>query len=180
MKSNSIKWSHFNLYTTIQKCERTLAPSIALKQLEINISLPKALMVWGDEIRCEFVFRNILHNAIKYSEFYKQIYIGIKDMGRAMDFYIKDNGVGMSKDQVNKMFKLDNTRVSSRGTLNEQGAGIGLLLCHDFIESLGWSLQVESEEGVGTTFHVYIPKHNNPPEITQEPTTKQNPSLQLQ
>lgn len=158
MESNIIKWSYFNLFNTVSKCLHTLSTNINLKQLKITNHLSSNFIVWGDEMRCEFVIRNILHNAIKYSDFYKEIEIGIKDNGNDWNFYIKDNGVGISKEQLNNMFVSDTSRKSTKGTLNEQGAGIGLLLCHDFIESLGWSLLVNSQEGIGTTFHIVINK----------------------
>jgi len=158
MESNIIKWSYFNLFNTVSKCLHTLSTNINLKQLKITNHLSSNFIVWGDEMRCEFVIRNILHNAIKYSDFYKEIEIGIKDNGNDWNFYIKDNGVGISKEQLNNMFVSDTSRKSTKGTLNEQGAGIGLLLCHDFIESLGWSLLVNSQEGIGTTFHIVLNK----------------------
>jgi signal transduction histidine kinase len=158
MHSNTIKWSYFNLFNTVSKCLNTLSININLKQLKIINHLSPNFIVWGDETRCEFVIRNILHNAIKYSDFYKEIEIGIKDNGKDWNFYINDNGIGISKEQLDTMFVNDNSRKSTKGTLNEQGAGIGLLLCHDFIESLGWSLRLNSLEGVGTTFHIFINK----------------------
>lgn len=158
MKSNSIKWEDFDLNTITDKCITTLSSSIRVKQLHVRNNLPKEFIITGDEMRCEFVIRNILHNAIKYSEFYQEIEIGAHDKDIVWDFYIKDNGVGISDDHLQKMFLHDQSRKSTKGTLNEQGAGIGLLLCYDFIESLGWSLEVESEIGVGTTFHIYIKK----------------------
>lgn len=161
MKSNSIKLETFNLYNTIQKTQKVLASSIELKQIQIKNLLPSNYTILGDEMRCEFLVRNIMHNAIKYSDFYKQIEIGIKDKGEEIDFYIKDNGVGMSPEQVKKMFNHDGSRISSKGTMNELGAGIGMLLCHDFVESLGWTLQVESTLGLGTIFHIHIPKDLN-------------------
>lgn len=158
MKSNSVKWEDFDLNLITEKCIITLSSSIRVKQLHVRNNLPKEFIITGDEMRCEFVIRNILHNAIKYSEFYQEIEIGAHDKHIVWDFYIKDNGVGISDDHLQKMFLHDESRKSTKGTLNEQGAGIGLLLCYDFVESLGWSLEVESEIGQGTTFHIYIKK----------------------
>jgi len=158
MQTNSIQWKEINLNTIVEKCLHTLASNITLKQLNILTSVPQYLQIWGDETRCEFIIRNILHNAIKYSEFYRDIEVGVKDNGATWDFYIKDNGIGISEEHLKKMFVKEYTRESKKGTLNEQGAGIGLLLCHDFIDSLGWSLLINSEEGVGTTFHIFIKK----------------------
>lgn len=181
MESNTIKWSYFNLFNTVSKCLNTLATNINLKQLKISNHLSSNFIVWGDEMRCEFVIRNILHNAIKYSDFYKEIEIGIKDNGEYWNFYIKDNGIGIPQEQLDKMFLNEHFRKSTPGTLNEQGAGIGLLLCHDFIESLGWSLFVESKIGVGTIFNIHIQKNDSHKNELNNNKKIEDPSqLQLQ
>ena len=180
MESNTIKWSYFNLYNTVGKCLNTLSTNINLKQLKINNHLSTNFIVWGDEMRCEFVIRNILHNAIKYSDFYKEIEIGIKDNGTNWNFYIKDNGIGIAKPQLEKMFINDNHRTSTKGTLNEQGAGIGLLLCHDFIDSLGWSMHIESELGIGTIIHIHIKKNNTDASISSDKKEEDNLLLAMQ
>lgn len=158
LKDNSIRWTNFNLNHTVEKCIMTLSSSIRVKQLNIKNNLPHNFIIWGDETRCEFTIRNILHNAIKYSEFYKEIEIGVRDKGNVWDFYVQDNGIGISEAHLQKMFVYDHSRKSTKGTLNEQGAGIGLLLCYDFIESLGWSIEVDSTIGKGTIFHIFIKK----------------------
>ncbi len=117
------------------------------------------LIIWGDEKRCEFIVRNILHNAIKYSEFYKEIEIGVFENTSSWDFYIKDNGIGISEDRLEKLFESNFSKGGTKGTLDEQGAGIGLLLCNDFVESLYWKLHVESKLAAGTIFHISIPKN---------------------
>ena len=158
MQTQSISWGQFNLYEITHKCVHTLSPPIQLKKLEINNSIPPTTIVSGDEMRCEFIIRNVIHNAIKYSNICTSIDIGILDQGNEWDFYIKDHGIGISKEKLDQLFTDINSSQSCIGTNNEQGAGIGLLLCHDFIKSLGWNLHVESELGKGTTFHIYIKK----------------------
>ena len=158
LETDSIHWKAFNLNAIVNKCLHTLSPTITIKQLNILTSIPHHLQIWADDIRCEFIIRNILHNAIKYSECCQNIELGIKDIGESWDFYIKDYGIGISEDHLKKMFVNEYSRESKKGTLNEQGAGIGLLLCHDFIESLGWSISVNSKERIGTTFHIFIKK----------------------
>src|SRR5690606_22546715 len=69
MQTNSIAWSNFDPSAVVNKCIYTLSPNIKLKQLKIKNLLNQNLVIWGDEKRCEFIVRNILHNAIKYSEF---------------------------------------------------------------------------------------------------------------
>lgn len=172
MKTNSIAWSSFNIHTVTVKCFNTLRSNIKVKHLKIINNIPTNTFVWGDEMRTEFIIRNILHNAIKYSEFYQRIEIGIIENNDSWDLYIKDNGVGMGEEHVKRIFYTDKSKISSKGTLNEQGAGIGLLLCYNFAESLNWKLQVESKIRIGTTFHIHINKKN------QDIKTSDNASLE--
>lgn len=159
MQTNSIAWSNFDLSAVVNKCIYTLSPNIKLKQLKIKNLLNQNLIIWGDEKRCEFIVRNILHNAIKYSEFYKEIEIGVFENTSSWDFYIKDNGIGISEDRLEKLFESNFSKGGTKGTLDEQGAGIGLLLCNDFVESLYWKLHVESKLAAGTISHISIPKN---------------------
>ncbi|GAB1463233.1 hypothetical protein MASR2M52_12670 [Pedobacter sp.] len=71
---------------------------------------------------------------------------------------IKDTGIGISKAILEKLFKDEN--ISSRGTKNEKGTGLGLMICKDFMSRNGGDIEVSSEMGVGTTFCVTVPTHD--------------------
>ena len=69
---------------------------------------------------------------------------------------VSDNGIGMNKDELNDLFQID--KLNSRpGTNKEAGTGLGLIVCHDFVEKHGGTITVETEEDLGTTFEVKIP-----------------------
>lgn len=165
MKTDSIAWTWFNINSIIESCICTLQSNIKQKQLLIKKEVQDNLIIWGDENRCEFVIRNILHNAIKYSSIRQEIEIGILEEENCWKLYIKDYGVGISSDKVQTILTENNKTMSTKGTQNEQGAGIGLLLCNDFAQSLNWSLIVESEINYGTVFYINIKKTE--PELTQ-------------
>lgn len=156
IKSDSLTCSWVNLNSIIEKCINTLRPNLNLKQLKINNLIPHTYYIWVDESRAEFIIRNVLHNAIKYSEFNQKIELGAKENDEFLDFYIKDYGIGMSEEQLQKIFSHNYSRKSTKGTYQEQGSGIGLLLCSDFAETLGWSIVAESSVDVGTTFHIKL------------------------
>src|SRR5690606_38982829 len=122
--------------------------------------------------------RNILQNAIKYSEMNKDIEIGISKANNTIDFFIKDYGVGIAEENLKDIFLNINKHRTTKGTLNEQGSGIGLVLCHDLIGSLGWSIHVESEIGKGTTFHILIPQQTHD-YIKNNATVNYTPEFQL-
>ena len=69
---------------------------------------------------------------------------------------VKDTGIGMNKDTIIKLFRIDQNN-SSLGTSNEKGTGLGLILCKEFIEKHGGKIWAESEEGKGSTFSFAIP-----------------------
>jgi signal transduction histidine kinase len=73
-------------------------------------------------------------------------------------FTVKDNGVGIPKKDIDKLFKID-VKYTNPGTSNEKGTGLGLLLCKEFIEKHGGSIWVESTEGKGSEFKFSIPKN---------------------
>ena len=68
-----------------------------------------------------------------------------------------DNGVGIRKDAINKLFRIDES-YSTSGTLKEKGTGLGLILCKEFISKHGGEIGLESEEGAGSMFYFTIPK----------------------
>jgi signal transduction histidine kinase len=77
--------------------------------------------------------------------------------GALVVIQIKDEGIGMTADEINKIFEFDNP-VQKRGTASEKGTGLGLLLCKKFIEANQGRLLIESQEGSGSEFTVILPK----------------------
>jgi signal transduction histidine kinase len=102
------------------------------------------------------VIRNFISNAIKYSYPEGKITISCEGTGETIIFRISDNGVGMSPDILNSLFKIGET-ISNKGTNNETGTGIGLLLCKEFIEKHQGEIAVESEIGKGSMFKFHLP-----------------------
>lgn len=126
------------------------------KNIEIVNKSDAAIMVHGDIDMLKTVLRNLLSNALKFSYADSQIIIDtcISD-GKAV-VSVKDSGKGMSKEDQNKLLKTE-THFSSYGTNNEEGSGLGLLLCQDFAIKNGGNLWFESEEGKGSTFYFSVP-----------------------
>ncbi len=104
------------------------------------------------------VIRNLLSNALKFS--YQDSVIemnsNIIDNNRFVEISIKDNGVGIPKDHIDKLFKIG-TAFSTYGTDKEKGTGLGLILCKELVEKNGGSIRVESEEDKGSIFFFTLP-----------------------
>ena len=93
-------------------------------------------MVRCDENMIQSVVRNLISNAIKYSHTESSIEINISEYtqdDKQILVSIKDFGIGLSPEDTEKLFKIDNKIVSSKGTSNETGTGLGLILCKEFI-----------------------------------------------
>lgn len=97
------------------------------------------------------VIRNLISNAIKFSEPGSQIIVGIKEEGDRINVYVKDSGKGIKKEDQGKLLN-DATHFTTYGTRSEEGSGLGLLLCKDFIQKNNGELWFESEENVGSIF----------------------------
>ncbi|MBX3043599.1 MAG: PAS domain S-box protein [Candidatus Kapabacteria bacterium] len=123
--------------------------------------IPPSTYVYADSNMITTIFRNLISNAIKFSKFGDIIEIGKLEEGFDSDsdsiFYVKDQGLGMDEETQNKLFQIDK-RVSTLGTADEKGSGLGLILCKDFVEKHGGKIWVESKVGVGTIFFFSIPK----------------------
>lgn len=131
--------------------------AFAQKQLSVNMQIPEGLSLYIDKEHLKVALRNLIGNAIKFSHENTSLDISAGEKGAQVFILIKDNGVGMTKQQVDNLFG-DTRTVSTLGTLKEAGAGFGLRLSKEFIEKTGGQLAVESELGKGTTFTIYAPK----------------------
>lgn len=103
------------------------------------------------------VLRNLLSNAIKYSHKGGLINISAFENKNEVEISVKDNGVGINKDYMEKLFLLGEN-IATLGTDNEKGTGLGLILCKEFVEKHKGKIWVKSEEGKGSEFKFILPK----------------------
>lgn len=114
-------------------------------------------IVFADKAMLTIVVRNLLSNAIKFSEENSQIEISAKQSDNTIQVAIRDNGIGMKPEDVNKLFKQEEN-TQSIGNSAEKGAGIGLLLCKDLMDKHNGMISAESAPGEGSVFYVELPK----------------------
>jgi PAS domain S-box-containing protein len=126
------------------------------KSIQINRTLPPDTIVFADRAMVSTVIRNLISNAIKFTNTNGEIQISAKQKNNQILISIKDNGVGMSKETMEKLFRIEES-FSSKGTNNETGTGLGLLLCKEFVEKHGGIIWVESTVGIESTFFFSLP-----------------------
>ncbi len=127
------------------------------KNISLHTELKPVPEVFADANMIETILRNLISNAIKFTRPSGKINITAVEKGNNVEVYIRDNGVGIKKEAMDKLFKIDEN-VSTYGTQNEQGSGLGLILCKEFIELNKGKLTVNSKEGEGSTFSFTLPK----------------------
>lgn len=165
--ANLLNWSR------VQQSELQITPeNIDLVQIfDINISLlrsgckkknilitkqiPQCLAILSDYNMVDFIVRNILSNAVKFSQRNSKIAIIAKQHADYIELSISDKGIGIPRDEVNSIFTMH--KQNRRGTENEKGTGFGLILCNEFIGKLNGKISVVSSEGAGSTFNIILP-----------------------
>jgi two-component system sensor histidine kinase/response regulator len=128
------------------------------KRLIMNHSIAPDLNVTADLQMVKTILRNLINNAIKYTNTGGQINISASGSKQFVEIAVRDTGIGISKEAQSALFKT-NTFNSTAGTDSEQGAGLGLLLCKEFVEMHGGNIRIESEPGKGSIFKFTLPHY---------------------
>jgi signal transduction histidine kinase len=134
-----------------------LLSSLHSKNLDIRNEVSSSLLGHADSNTINLVIRNLITNAIKFTNDGGIITIQGKVEGNNLLVSVMDNGIGI-KPEIKKMLFDKTAPYTTRGTANEKGTGLGLILCKEFVEKNGGQIWVESEEGKGSTFYFTIPK----------------------
>ena len=127
------------------------------KKKDIKISFQNAKRVYalGDPTRLKQMFVNIISNAIAYSPNGSHIQVKVADYGSEVSFMVKDNGIGMAKEEIPRVFERF-YRVDRARSRNSGGTGLGLAIVKHLTEAHDGRIEVDSEQGVGTTFKIYL------------------------
>ncbi len=134
----------------------TLNTTANAKNITINYSATDYLTVFADGDMLKTVLRNLISNAIKFTNNGGVININAEQIGSNTTISVSDNGIGINPDNIEKLFDISQV-FTTKGTAAETGTGIGLLLCKDFVEKHGGKIWVESEVQKGSTFYFTIP-----------------------
>jgi signal transduction histidine kinase len=148
---------HINLYELIPQNIEHQKEISKQKDITLKHSLKGDIFVSADSNMVQTVLRNLIVNAIKFTNKGGEITVSVKDLDGFVEIIVTDNGVGISPENLQKLFKIENS-ISTKGTANEKGTGLGLMLCKEFVEKQGGRIWAESVQGKGSAFKFTIPK----------------------
>jgi len=167
MVDNLLRWAKNQMqgivatpsFFEIQEESRIVTDNLQNMALNKQITLINRIekqQVYVDRDMFNVVLRNLTNNALKYTPAEGEVILTSELKDKMLVIAVKDNGAGISSEVREKLFELSEAG-SSRGTNNEQGTGLGLVLCADFVRTIGGQIWFTTEQGKGSTFYFSIP-----------------------
>nr|MDA3853845.1 HAMP domain-containing sensor histidine kinase [Bacteroidales bacterium] len=145
-----------NLMDIVDEIFTMSSASSNVKNIALNYTPTIDVDLYTDVDMLKTILRNLISNAIKYTHTNGEITISALQRQNDIEITVSDNGVGMSDELRNNLFEIE-TNITTVGTANEKGSGLGLVLCKEFVEKLGGNIWGESEEGNGSDFKFTLP-----------------------
>lgn len=140
------------------------------KKINLMANMPEALIINSDKLLLSSVIRNLIDNAIKFTAEEGSITISLSASAKDVKVRIDDTGIGIPREMQKKLFSVDGDN-SRKGTGNEEGEGLGLILCKELIEKAGGRIGFDSEPGAGSSFWFDLPLDNG---LVKEHSTDYN------
>ena len=158
-QSGRIKFNpeNIDLNEIIRENLDLLKTAINNKKIHVDFRYRKKRAIYADKNMISTVIRNLISNAVKFTPDQGKISIQFMDHQDFIVVKIKDTGIGMNKEEIGKLFRID-VNFSRPGTQNERGTGLGLILCKEFVSRNKGQISVESQPGKGSTFILSLPK----------------------
>jgi len=152
---------NFQLLDGVKQSFELIKPNAVQKSIAVKIDIDENIHVSADPPMFRSIIQNLVTNAIKFTPHGGVITCTAKSAGSMIEICVQDHGVGMS-DEIKEMLLGNYAYLSSTGTDQEQGSGLGLFLVKEFINQHGGTVNIDSELGKGTCFFFTIPKVENP------------------
>jgi len=156
MNESSTNILSFIPLKTVNRIIKTLESSMIEKNIRFTINIDEKMSITSDELIFQIVIRNLIANAIKFTNRGGEIIVSASKSNDFAEFSVKDTGIGIEKKNLELLFD-SKPSLSTRGTIGEKGSGIGLVLCKEFIAKLNGNIWAESKLGKGSTFYFTIP-----------------------
>ncbi|MBI9061040.1 MAG: PAS domain-containing protein [Marinilabiliaceae bacterium] len=148
--------SQFDLSTLIQENINLHSIPAEKKGIRLTSVLCENCTAYADRQMISTVLRNLVNNAVKFTESGKEVVVNISEIEKFLEVEVKDQGVGIAPENLEKLFRID-VKYKTTGTSGEKGTGLGLILCHEFIQKNNGAIWCQSELGKGTSFFFTVP-----------------------
>lgn len=155
MRGETFEPDKLDVSALARESVRLLEPECTQKKIALKNNLQGTFNAYADLNMMRSVIRNLLTNAIKFTQPNGTITINAYFLERKIVISVSDNGVGIPTNNRERLFTI--MSITTEGTHNEKGTGLGLLLCREFVEKNGGKIWFETEEGKGTTFFFSLP-----------------------
>lgn len=161
IQTNKIKYSptQINLKETVHNAALIYESEIKLKKINLLISVENDILISNDPNLLETAIRNVISNAINFSENNSKIEIYAKIKNDSVDLFIKDYGIGLSEEDLKKLFKIE-INSAQIGLNKNKGNGLGLIITKELLELCNCSIDVTSKIKHGTIVSIHIPRFN--------------------
>lgn len=144
----------------IHKTTNVLNPLARQKNITLQTQYDDGIRIFADPLMIETVLRNLVNNAIKFTPENGLIQIKAQQTNGTVQVCIRDNGIGISDEDINNLFRIE-SKVKRKGTNNEDGSGLGLILCKEFIDKNNGTIWAERNQDGGSSFLFSIPAPAN-------------------
>jgi signal transduction histidine kinase len=149
------KHTDINVYDLVEDIFKLFNFQATSKKIEMVNKAEKDVLIFWDKNTLQTVLRNLVSNAIKFSPIYGKVEISMQTTSGEVIIKVKDNGVGIPLDVQEKILN-ENEYYSTRGTKNEKGTGLGLILCKEFLNKNSANISIDSFPGEGSSFIIHI------------------------
>jgi ligand-binding sensor domain-containing protein/signal transduction histidine kinase/CheY-like chemotaxis protein/AraC-like DNA-binding protein len=147
----------FSIRDILYKNATLLEQQLTNKHITLSIKVDAMHHVYADYNMIDVIMRNILSNSVKFTEYNGRIDVSSELNDNDVIICVTDNGAGMTKLQIEKLFSLDKGNIST-GTAGEKGTGLGLVITQEFIHINKGQLHIDSTPGKGSSFYITLPK----------------------
>jgi signal transduction histidine kinase len=158
-QSGKIRWEpqRFNLKSVVDEEIALLSGPAGNKRIDLKARVEEGTEVFADPQMISTVVRNFLSNSIKFTSPGGRVLLAADPRSGYVEVAVSDTGIGIKKADLEKLFRID-VHYTTKGTDDEVGNGLGLLLCKEFVEKHNGRISVESEPGKGSTFKFTLPQ----------------------
>lgn len=154
-----VQTDSININKMIAYTLKLMKPTADKKKVALLKNINCEVIAMSDAHMVEFILRNIVSNAIKFSHENSAIILKLRENDEVFTISVKDNGIGMDSDTVSKLFTIDQKpNAIDLNSSSPSHTGLSLMLCKEFVQKMGGTLEVQSQINEGSTFTISLPK----------------------